>query len=158
MNINSKIFAGSIDFIKRRFAELAGLAMVVISGGFIFSLSKYSPDNPSFILKSEQIDFTDYFGSLANAISDIFLQSFGLISFLIGVSILLWGIKLILDKKINKFLSKLFYTVLYISTGCLLVYIFNNNSFWLIHHGNAGFVGEKSFNLIYKYFSSNISL
>tara|TARA_Y100001970_G_scaffold269905_1_gene363113 strand:+ start:1318 stop:3390 length:2073 start_codon:yes stop_codon:yes gene_type:complete len=152
MNINSKIFAGSIDFIKRRFAELAGLAMVVISGGFIFSLSKYSPDSPSFILKSEQIDFTDYFGSLANAISDIFLQSFGLISFLIGVSILLWGIKLILDKKINKFLNKLFYTVLYISTGCLLVYIFNNNSFWLIHHGNAGFVGEKSFNLIYKYF------
>ena len=151
MKINSKIFNGSIDFLKR-FAELIGLILIIVSGGFIFSLTKYSPDSPSFILKSEQLDFTDYFGSLANAISDIFLQSFGLISFFIGVSLLLWGIKLILDKKINKFLNKLFYTVLYISTGCLLVYIFNNNSFWLIHHGNAGFVGEKSFNLIYKYF------
>ena len=33
----------------------------------------------------------------------------------------------------------------------MLIYIVNNNSFWLIHHGNAGFVGEKGFNLIYKY-------
>ncbi len=152
MKINGKIFAGSIDFLKRRVAELAGLAMVFISGGFIFSLSVYSPDSPSFILKSEQLDFTDYFGSLANAISDIFLQSFGLVSFLIGISLLLWGIKLILEKRINKILNKLFYTILYISSGCLLVYIFNNNSFWLIYHGNAGFVGEKTFNLIYKYF------
>ena len=119
MKINGKIFAGSIDFLKRRVAELAGLAMVFISGGFIFSLSVYSPDSPSFILKSEQLDFTDYFGSLANAISDIFLQSFGLVSFLIGISLLLWGIKLILEKRINKILNKLFYTILYISSGCL---------------------------------------
>ena len=34
----------------------------------------------------------------------------------------------------------------------MFIYIFNNNSFWLIHHGNAGFLGEKSFNIIYNYF------
>ena len=51
--------------------------------------------------------------------------------------------RLVFEKKINKILIKLFYTILYISLGCVVVYLINNNSFWLIHHGNAGFVGEK---------------
>ncbi len=148
---NSKILHNSLNFFKRRIAELTGFFLVIISALFIFSLSKYSPESPSFILNSDKLDFTDYFGSLSNAISDIFLQSFGLVSFVIGISVLLWGINLILEKKINKFINKFFYTILYISIGCLLVYIVNNNSFWLIHYGNAGFVGEKSFGLIYKY-------
>tara|TARA_B100000945_G_scaffold320719_1_gene331737 strand:+ start:881 stop:2974 length:2094 start_codon:yes stop_codon:yes gene_type:complete len=151
MKLNGKILDNSVNFLKRRAAEFAGFLLVIISGLFIFSLSKYSPENPSFILKKEKLDFTDYFGSLSNAISDIFLQSFGLISFFIGMSILFWGIILILDKKINKIINKFFYTVIYITCGCLLIYTVNNNSFWLIHHGNAGFVGEKGFNLIYRY-------
>ena len=151
MKLNGKILDNSVNFLKKRVAELAGFLMVVTSVFFIYSLSKYSPENPSFILKSDQIELTNYFGSLSNAISDIFLQSFGLISFFIGLSILFWGINLILDKKINKIINKLFYTIAYISCGCLLIYIVNNNSFWLIYHGNAGFIGEKSFNFIYKY-------
>ena len=151
MKLNGKIFDSSINFLKRRVAELGGFLLVVTSGLFIFSLSKYSPENPSFIMNADKLDLTDYFGSLSNAISDIFLQSFGLISFFIGISILAWGVNLILDKKINKIINKFFYTILYISCGCLLIYIVNNNSFWLIHHGNSGFVGEKGFNLIYKY-------
>ena len=152
MKINGKILDSSVNFLKRRVAELGGLLLVVVSGLFIFSLSKYSPDpdNPTFIVNADKLDSTDYFGSLSNAVSDIFLQSFGLISFFIGISFLFWGINLILEKKINKIIDKFFYTILYISCGCLLIYIVNNNSFWLIHHGNAGFVGEKGFNLIYK--------
>ena len=151
MKINNKIFDGTINFLKRRMAELAGFLLVIVSSLFIFSLTKYSPESPSFILNSEKIVFTDYFGSLSNAISDIFLQSFGLISFFIGISVLLWGIGLIINKKINKIINKFFYTVAYIACGCLLIYIVNNNSFWLIYHGNSGFVGEKGFDLIYKY-------
>ncbi len=149
--MDGKIFAASVSFLKKRIAELIGFVLIIVSGGFIFSLSKYSPDKPSFLVNSEKIDLTDYFGSLSNAISDIFLQSFGIISFFIGVSFLFWGIRLIIEKRINKILRKLFFKILYISSGCLLVYIVNNNSFWLIHHGNAGFVGEKGFNFIYKY-------
>ena len=151
MKLNSRIFENSINFFKRRIAELTGIALIIISCVFVFSLFQHNPDSPSFILNSEQLNFKDYFGSVSNAISDIFLQSFGLISFFIGASVLFWGINLIFKKKINKILNKFFYTVLYISLGCLLIYIVNNNSFWLIHHGNAGFVGEMSFNFIYKF-------
>jgi len=151
MNLNSKLFDSSVNFLKRRIAELAGFLLVIISGLFIFSLSKYSPESPSFILNADKLELTDYFGSLSNAVSDIFLQSFGLVSFFIGISVLFWGINLIVNKRINKIISKFFYTILYISCGCLLIYIVNNNSFWLIYHGNAGFVGEKGFNLVHKY-------
>ena len=72
MRTNNKFFIDSVSFFKRRIAELFGLILVIISGIFIFSLSKYSPDNPSFILNSSQLNFSDYFGSLSNAISDIF--------------------------------------------------------------------------------------
>ncbi len=151
MKLESKILDKTTNFLKKRIAEFAGLSLIIISIFFIFSLSNYSPENPSFILNADKLDLRDYSGSLSNAISDIFLQSFGLVSFFIGISILLWGINLIIDKKINKIINKFFYTVLYISCGCLLIYTINNNSFWLIYHGNAGFVGEKGFNLIYKY-------
>ena len=160
MRIGNKAFLNSLEFLKKRLAEFTGFLLIFISGIFIFSLTKYSPDSPSFILNPERLDLKNYFDSFSNAISDIFLQSFGLISFVIGISILLWGFNLIFEKKINKLLSKFFFTLIYISTGCLFIYIFNNNSFWLIHHGNAGFVGEKSFNLIYDYFpviENNIS-
>ena len=143
MRIDNKALINSIEFLKRRFAEFTGFLLILISSLFIFSLTKYSPDSPSFILNSESLDFKDYFGSFSNAISDIFLQSFGLVSFLIGLSVLFWGINLILEKKINNLLTKFFFTVIYVSSGCLFIYIFNNNSFWLIHHGNAGFLGEK---------------
>ena len=149
MKLESKILDKTASFLKKRIAEFAGLSLIIISIFFIFSLSNYSPENPSFILNADKLDLRDYSGSLSNAISDIFLQSFGLVSFFIGISILLWGINLIIEKKINKIINKFFYTILYISCGCLLIYIVNNNSFWLIHHGNAGFVGEKGFNLIY---------
>ncbi len=151
MKLESKILDKTASFLKKRIAEFAGLSLIIISIFFIFSLSNYSPENPSFILNADKLDLRDYSGSLSNAISDIFLQSFGLVSFFIGISILLWGINLIIEKKINKIINKFFYTVLYISCGCLLIYTINNNSFWLIYHGNAGFVGEKGFDLIYKY-------
>ena len=86
---------------------------------------------------------------MSNAISDIFLQSFGLIFFYRN-KFFFWGINLILNKKINKIINK-FFLQCYIFLWMFIIYIVNNNSFWLIHHGNAGFVGEKSFNLIYKY-------
>ena len=99
MRLDNKLLDNSINFLKRRMAELGGLFLVFISVLFIFSLAIYSPENPSFILNSEELDFTNYIGSLSNAISDIFLQSFGLVSFFIGISFLLWGINLILEKK-----------------------------------------------------------
>ena len=101
MKMDGKIFNASVNFLKKRMAELIGLILIIVSGGFIFSLTRYSPEKPSFLINSDKLDFTDYFGSLSNAISDIFLQSFGVISFFIGINLLFWGMRLIFEKKIS---------------------------------------------------------
>ena len=45
MKLNNKILDSSINFLKRRIAELGGFLLVIVSGLFIFSLTKYSPES-----------------------------------------------------------------------------------------------------------------
>ena len=70
MKLNFKIFDGTINFLKRRIAELTGFLLVIISALFIFSLSKYSPESPSFISNSEKLDLTDYYIHSSNLFNE----------------------------------------------------------------------------------------
>ena len=66
----------------------------------------------------------------------------GLISILLVINFFFWGLKIITDKKINNFITKIFFTLIYIVLGSVVLNIFYNNSFWLINNGNGGFVGR----------------
>ena len=146
------LYSNSLVFIKKRLIELLGLILILSSLMFILSLISYSPDNSTLIYNPGDENFNKIFFFPSNIISDLFLQSFGLVSFLIAISFFSWGISLIVNKGINRILNKLFYIVAYIFFGCLFIYTTNNNSFWLIDNGNSGFVGEKIFNFIYSFF------
>ena len=126
--------------------------LVTIFVFFVFSLINYAPEKATIIFKPENFNNQNIIETYGNLVADFFLQSFGLISFLLAISIFSWGVNLIINKKINNIIIKLFYTILYIVFGCLFVYITNNNSFWLIDNGNSGFLGEESFNIINKLF------
>ncbi len=151
MKLDKNIYKSTLDFFKRRFIELFGLLLISLFFIFFYSLFNYSPENSTLIYKTNELDVESIFKEYSNIIADFFLQSFGLISFLIGLSILSWGIILVVNKKINNLLGKVFYTVIYINLGCLFIYLTNNNSFWLIDNGNSGFMGEQSFNIINKF-------
>ena len=148
LKINKAIYYNTLDFFKKRIVEVCGLILVSVFGVFTYSLINYSPNNETLIYKIDKEVTGGLFEIYSNMSADFFLQSFGLISFLIALSIFSWGISLILNKRIDNFLSKLFYTITYIIFGCLFVYITNNNSFWLIDNGNSGFVGERSYLLL----------
>ena len=152
MKLNKNIYGNTLDFFKKRFIELFGLLLISFFLLFCYSLINYSPEKSTLIYKPNQVIAVDVATNYLNHFADFFLQSFGLISFLIAVSILSWGINLLINKRIQNFLSKLFYTVIYINLGCLFVYLTNNNSFWLIDNGNSGFLGEKSFLLINEFY------
>ncbi len=152
MKLDKSIYSNTLDFFKRRFIELFGLLLISLFFVFSYSLFSYSPENSTLIYKIDAPNTGIVFQKYLNMIADFFLQSFGLVSFLIAVSILSWGINLIINKKIQNLLSKIFYTILYINLGCLFVYLTYNNSFWLIDNGNSGFLGEKSFNFINKFY------
>ena len=151
LKLNKAIYYDTLDFFKKRIVEVCGLILISIFGVFSYSLINYSPKNQTLIYRIDEHGTSSFFQIYSNISADFFLQSFGLISFLIALSILSWGISLIFNKKINNFLSKLFYTIIYTIFGCLFVYITFNNSFWLIDNGNSGFIGERSYSLLSKF-------
>ncbi len=152
MKLDKNIYNNTLDFFKRRFIELFGLLLISLFFIFSYSLFSYSPENSTLIYKIDSSETGIIFQKYLSIIADFFLQSFGLISFLIAISILSWGVSLIVNKTIQNLLGKIFYTVLYINLGCLFVYLTNNNSFWLIDNGNSGFLGEKSFYFLNKFY------
>ena len=152
MKLNKNIYTNALNFFKKRFIELFGLILISLFFVFSYSLFSYSPENSTLIYKIDAQETGTFFQKYLSIVADFFLQSFGLISFLIAISILSWGVILVINKKIKNLLSKIFFTILYINLGCLFIYLTNNNSFWLIDNGNSGFVGEKSFNIINSFY------
>ena len=152
MQLNNSLFDNISNFIKRRLIEFFGLILIAFFFFYTFALINYSAENSTLIYKADNSDVPNFFYYYSNLVADLFLQSFGLISFLIGISVLSWGVNLIIGKKVSGVLSRFFYIVLYIFFGCLFIYSSYNNSFWLIDNGNSGFVGEIAFNFISSFF------
>jgi S-DNA-T family DNA segregation ATPase FtsK/SpoIIIE len=151
MKLNSDTYNIVLDFFKRRFFELFGLILVGFFFLFIYSLINYSPEDTTLIYRSNSLETENILKAYSGIVADFFLQCFGLVSFLLAVSIFSWGVNLIINKNILNIISKIFYIILYINFGCLFIYITNNNSFWLVDNGNSGLIGEQSFNFINKF-------
>ena len=140
--MNSQTLANVNSFIKNRLIECLGIS-IIISSIFIFlSILSYSPNDPNFIYSPENIEIKNFGGFYGSVISDFLLQAIGIVCFFLLFNLFYWGFKLIYKKKINSFISKSFYTLLYIICATTFVNIFFNDSFWLIDNGNSGFVGN----------------
>jgi S-DNA-T family DNA segregation ATPase FtsK/SpoIIIE len=137
----------SLNFIIKRFIELFGLVIFVISIFLLISLISYSPEDPNFIFP-ENTEIQNILGFKGSFTSDIFFQSLGLISMFISISLFFTSINIIRSKQIFLLITNLFYTILYSLLGALFFSVFYPNSFWLSINGNGGFVGkflEKTF-------------
>jgi len=150
--MNANFLNSVTNFLKKRTFELLGLLLIFIGIALSVSFITYSPNDPSFVYGENNTNIKNFFGIYGSIISDFLLQSFGITSFLILVTMISWGINLLLKKEIRKILLKLFCVVLYIISGCIFIYITFNNSFWLVDNGNSGFVGKILYNLIYNSF------
>ncbi len=151
--MNKNFYNSVANFLKKRTFELIGLVLIFTGIILFISFITYSPNDPSFIYGQDNVLIKNFFGKYGSLISDFLLQSFGLCAFLILITLILLGIKLLVKKELNQLLLKLFYIVIYLSSGCTYIYITFNNSFWLIDNGNSGFVGEIIYNFIYGYFT-----
>ena len=140
--MNSQILVKINSFIKYRLIELSG-ALLILSGiFFLASIVSYSPSDPNFIYTPENIEIKNFGGYYGSIIADFLLQSIGVISFFIVLNLFFWGFKLVTEKKVSNFISKVFFILIYIISGTTFINIFNNDSFWLIDNGNGGFVGR----------------
>ena len=142
MIMNSQILIKIGSFVKKRLIEIFGILIILISIFLFASIVTYSPSDPNFIYTPENVEIKNIGGFYGSVISDFLLQSIGLVSILVVLNLFFWGYKIITQKKINNFISKIFYTLAYIIFGTIFINIFYNDSFWLIDNGNSGFVGQ----------------
>ena len=140
--MNSNVITKINHFVKNRLIELGGFCLVIFSFFLLVSILSYSPSDPNFIYGSSTDEIKNLGGFYGSIISDFLLQAIGLISFFFIINLTFWGFKIALNKKIEKFPSKVFFTLIYIIFGTTLVNIFYNDTFWLIDNGNGGFVGK----------------
>ena len=140
--MNSPILTKINNFLKNRLIELLGVVLVLVSIFLMASIISYSPSDPNFIYESEKTEIKNVMGFYGSVISDFLLQSLGLISIFLVLNFFYWGIKLTSEKKISNFITKIFFTLIYIIFGTIVLNVWYNDSFWLIDNGNGGFVGS----------------
>ena len=150
--MNSTILPKINIFVKNRLIEVLGTLLMFFSIFLLASIVSYSPSDPNFIYSPENVDIKNIAGFYGSVISDFLLQSLGLISIFLIINFFYWGIKIITQKTISNFITKIFFTLVYILFGTTVLNIFYNDSFWLIDNGNGGFVGRVIRENIY-YFS-----
>ena len=93
------IYKNFTIFLKNRAIELMGLSLIFIALLLMASFFSYSPNDPTVIYGAEIIKTNNLLGVYGGIVADFLLQSLGLTSFLILITIISWGINLIAKKK-----------------------------------------------------------
>ena len=136
-----KITSNITNFIIKRVIELFGVVLIILSILLFAALLTYSPQDPNFVFSNNN-NINNILGFKGSIVSDFFLQSIGLISFLVSLTIFFTGTNIIIKKKILIILENLFFTIIYSIVGTLFLTFYYKNSFWLAINGNGGFVGK----------------
>ena len=129
------------SFCIKRLAELIGLSLITISILLLISLLSYSPEDPNFIFPKNTI-IKNILGLKGSHVSDLFFQSFGLISILIPITYFFTGINILISKTFLIIIENTFFIIIYTFLGCLFFTAFHEKSYWLIINGNNGFLGN----------------
>ena len=137
----SQILIKINSFVKKRFIEFSGILLVITSIFLLISILSYDQGDPSLAYTPETNLIKNLGGFYGSAIADFILQSIGLVSFFIIINLFNWGFTLIKEKKIDNFITKVFFTFSYIIFGTTYLNISYNYSYWINFHGNGGFVG-----------------
>tara|TARA_B100000963_G_scaffold75824_1_gene63951 strand:- start:176 stop:2269 length:2094 start_codon:yes stop_codon:yes gene_type:complete len=136
-----KLSNSILIFITKRLIEILGIIIIILGVLLFLALLSYSPEDPNFIFP-ESLEIKNYLGFQGSYTSDLFLQSVGLISFLIPITFTLTGINIFRRKEILLFLENIFFIITYTIIGSLFFSYFYTDSFNLYINGNGGFIGK----------------
>ncbi|RPG95717.1 MAG: DNA translocase FtsK [Candidatus Pelagibacter sp. TMED286] len=140
--MNIKNIANNIlIFLIKRLIEIFGIIISLIGILLLISLISYSPSDPNFIFP-ENTEIKNLLGYQGSYISDLFLQSVGLIAFLIPITFFFTGINIFLTKEFFLLIESFFYIVIYSFLGSLFFTFFYPDAFNLYINGNGGFIGN----------------
>ena len=130
-----------VNFTFKRLAEIFGLVIFFTAIFLLFALITYSPEDPNFIFP-DSTEIKNLLGFQGSFISDLFLQSIGLVSYLVSITFVVTGINIIRTKEFFLIIENLFFTVLYILLSSIFLTYFYSDAFTLYINGNGGFIGS----------------
>ena len=130
-----------LDFGMKRLAEIFGIVIFVIGSLLLLALITYSPEDPNFIFPDNK-EIKNILGFQGSFVSDLFLQSVGLISYLISLTFILTGINIFRLKEFFLLIENVFFTTIYCVFGTFFFSYFYADTFTLYINGNGGFVGN----------------
>ena len=136
------------DFALKRLIELIGILILIFAILIFAALISYSPNDPNFIYPKNQ-DINNILGVNGSIGADFLLQSIGLISYFLPITLIFLSLVIILKKNLIQIVNSLFYIVFYSIIGTIFLTQFYNEAFILIINGNGGFVGDYFYNKIF---------
>ncbi len=128
-------------FTIKRLMEIGGIFIICLSILLFIALISYSPTDPNFIFP-ENTEIKNLLGYQGSYISDLFLQSVGLIAYLIPITYVFTGINIFKKKEIFILIENTFLIILYILIGSLFFSFYYKTTFTFYINGNGGFVGN----------------
>jgi len=130
-----------IKFIINRLIEILAVLILIVGLLMLVALMTYSANDPNFIFP-ENTKIQNLLGFKGSYISDLFLQSIGLVSYLAPITLIFTGINIFKSKELFLIIENIFFSILYFMFGSLFLSFFYQNSFSLFINGNGGFVGN----------------
>ena len=141
-NMDIKKLANSVlIFTIKRLIEIIGIIIFCLGIMLLIALISYSPTDPNFIFP-KNTDIKNILGFQGSYISDLFVQSFGLIAYLIPITYICTGLNIFKKKEIFLFIENTFFIVLYTLIGSLFFSFYYKETFSFYINGNGGFVGN----------------
>ena len=128
-------------FSINRLIEIIGILVICLGLFLLIALVSYSPEDPNFIFP-ENTKIKNILGFQGSYISDLFIQSLGLISFLIPITFIFTGINIFKSKEYFLLIENTFFIILYASIGSLFLSFYYKDNFIFYINGNGGFVGN----------------
>ncbi len=89
-----KILENTSNFLIKRFIEVLGIFISILSLLLLIALLTYSPEDPNFIFP-DNTKIKNILGFRGSFVADLFFQSIGLIAILISITLFITGSNII---------------------------------------------------------------
>jgi DNA segregation ATPase FtsK/SpoIIIE, S-DNA-T family len=129
------------DIARRRFAEVVGVALVVVAAVLAIALMSWSVRDPSF---NHAVDnpVKNWLGMPGAVVSDIAIQLFGMAIMAVLAPVAVWGIALMKHRALDRIFARLAAWVLGVFAAAAFASLLPRADSWPLPTGLGGAVGD----------------
>ncbi|MEZ5903440.1 MAG: DNA translocase FtsK 4TM domain-containing protein [Alphaproteobacteria bacterium] len=120
-NLLSRILPERLQsFFARRIIDTTGVSMVLTGLFILFSIISYAHTDPSFnSAKGTDENIKNWFGQAGANTADLLLQTFGIASAIMGLTLVVWGVSIFKRRPLPHFWSRIAALILAVFTGSI---------------------------------------